>query len=40
VADDPVELAPGDYMAYPGDQPHVFKALEPDTTAVLVSEHV
>lgn len=40
VTDDPVELAPGDYIAYPGDQPHVFRALEPDTTAVLVSEHV
>jgi transcriptional regulator with XRE-family HTH domain len=40
VTDDPVELTPGDYIAYPGDQPHIFKALEPDTTAVLVSEHV
>lgn len=40
VADDPVELAPADYVAYPGDAPHIFKALEPDTSAVLVSEHV
>jgi len=40
VAADPVELAPGDYIAYPGDLPHVFEALEPDTLAVLVSEHV
>jgi transcriptional regulator with XRE-family HTH domain len=40
VTDDPVELEPGDYIAYPGDQPHVFEALEPDTTAVIVSEHV
>ena len=40
VADDPVELRPGDYVAYPGDVPHVFKALELDTVAVLVSEHV
>jgi transcriptional regulator with XRE-family HTH domain len=40
IAEDPVELAPGDYMAYPGDVAHVFKALEPDTVAVLVSEHV
>ncbi|PZF81681.1 helix-turn-helix domain-containing protein [Jiangella anatolica] len=39
-ADDPVELAPGDYIAYPGDLPHTFRALEPDTMAVLVSEHV
>ncbi|WP_197321219.1 helix-turn-helix domain-containing protein [Saccharomonospora sp. NB11] len=36
--DDPVELAPGDYVAYPGDVPHVFRALEPNTMAVLVSE--
>lgn len=40
LAEDPVELGPGDYIAYPGDVPHVFKALEPDTVAVLVSEHV
>jgi transcriptional regulator with XRE-family HTH domain len=40
LADDPVELGPGDYIAYPGDLPHVFEALEPDTAAVLVSEHV
>ncbi len=39
-ADDPVELGPGDYCAYPGDLPHVFRALEPGTSAVLVSEHV
>ncbi len=38
-ADDPVELGPGDYLSYPGDAAHVFRALEPDTTAVLVSEH-
>jgi transcriptional regulator with XRE-family HTH domain len=37
-ADDPVELSPGDYLAYPGDAPHVFEALEPGTSAVLVSE--
>jgi transcriptional regulator with XRE-family HTH domain len=38
-SDDPVELAPGDYCAYPGDAPHVFRALEPGTVAVMVSEH-
>ncbi|MGX7829208.1 helix-turn-helix domain-containing protein [Actinokineospora sp. 24-640] len=38
--DEPVELGPGDYIAYPGDAPHVFEALEPGTTACLVSEHV
>lgn len=26
---DPVGLQPGDYIAYPGDEPHVFDALEP-----------
>ena len=40
LAEDPVEIRPGDYVAYPGDVAHVFEALEPDTFAVLVSEHV
>lgn len=39
MADEPVELAPGDYIAYPGDVAHVFEALEAGTRAVLVSEH-
>jgi transcriptional regulator with XRE-family HTH domain len=39
LTDDPVELRPGDYVAYPGDLAHVFRALEPDTVAVLLSEH-
>lgn len=39
LTEDPVELAPGDYIAYPGDQPHVFEALEPGTSATLISEH-
>ena len=39
-ADDPVEVGPGDYVTYPGDVTHVFRALEPDTTGVLVMEHV
>ncbi|MFD7919267.1 helix-turn-helix domain-containing protein [Streptomyces sp. NPDC059740] len=38
LADDPVELGPGDYVAYPGDLPHLFRALEPGTNACLVSE--
>jgi transcriptional regulator with XRE-family HTH domain len=37
---EPVELAPGDYIAYPGDAPHVFNALEPGTAAVIVLEHI
>ncbi len=40
LADEPVEVSPGDYVAYPGDLPHVFEALEPGTTSILVSEHV
>jgi transcriptional regulator with XRE-family HTH domain len=39
LIEDPVELGPGDYAAYPGDVAHIFQALEPGTTAVLVSEH-
>lgn len=35
-----VELGPGDYLAYPGDVPHVFDALEPDTCGVIVMEDV
>lgn len=37
---EPVELGPGDYLAYPGDERHTFRALEPDTFALMVSEHV
>ncbi len=35
-----VELRPGDYINYPGDVPHIFDALEPDTTGVIVMEHI
>jgi transcriptional regulator with XRE-family HTH domain len=35
-----VELGPEDYVVYPGDVPHSFDGLEPDTTAVFVLEHV
>jgi len=35
---EPVELLPGDYVTYPGDVPHVFRALAADTAAVLVME--
>ncbi|MFF0311406.1 helix-turn-helix domain-containing protein [Streptosporangium sp. NPDC004379] len=38
-AGEPVELGPGDYLTYPGDAPHVFRALEPRTSAVIVMEH-
>lgn len=39
-ADDPVELRPGDFVTYPGDELHVFEALEPATRALLASDHV
>ena len=39
-AEQPADVGPGDYIAYPGDAPHIFKALEPDTTAVMIMEHV
>ncbi|MEP3348622.1 MAG: XRE family transcriptional regulator [Marinomonas sp.] len=39
LKEDPIELNPGDYICYPGDQAHVFKALEKDTMAVFLTEH-
>jgi len=38
--DTPVELYPGDYAAFPGDVRHLYEALRPATTVVLVMEHV
>lgn len=38
LMDAPEELGEGDYICYPADQAHLFKALEPDTTALLVAE--
>ena len=35
-----VELGPGDYMAYRGDVPHAYEALEPGTKFVLIMQHV
>lgn len=40
LTDETVELHPGDYLSYPGDLPHIFRALEPHTSAILLSEHV
>lgn len=37
-ADAPFELAPGDYLSYAGDAPHVFEALTPGMSAVCVVE--
>ncbi|WP_144877161.1 helix-turn-helix domain-containing protein [Microbacterium sp. 1.5R] len=33
-----VLLNPGDYLSYAGDVPHVFEAVVPGTSAVLISE--
>ncbi|CAM4157276.1 helix-turn-helix domain-containing protein [Serratia silvae] len=38
LVEEPAELDAGDYICYPADRPHIFRALEPDTLAVLVSE--
>ncbi|MEV5468954.1 XRE family transcriptional regulator [Streptomyces griseoincarnatus] len=35
-----VELGVGDYMAYRGDVPHRYEALEPGTKFVLIMQHV
>ncbi|SDC33001.1 helix-turn-helix domain-containing protein [Actinokineospora iranica] len=40
LTESPVEIGPGDYVAYPGDVPHVFEALADGTHACMVSEHV
>lgn len=37
-ADAPIALSPGDYLTYAGDAAHVFEALAPGTSAVLISE--
>lgn len=34
-----VRLERGDYMTYPGDVPHIFEALEPDTAVLFVLEY-
>lgn len=34
----PLTMHPGDYLTYPGDAPHLFRALEPGTKAVLITE--
>ncbi len=39
-AGEAAELGPGDYITYPGDVPHIFDAVEPDTAAVIVMEHI
>lgn len=38
LTDAPEALYAGDYICYPADQEHIFKALEADTFAILVAE--
>lgn len=38
LTDTPEELNVGDYICYPADRPHIFKALEPGTTAMMIVE--
>jgi transcriptional regulator with XRE-family HTH domain len=38
-AEAPEEVGPGDYIAFPGDVPHIYEALEPGTWAAMVMEH-
>ena len=37
--DAPVRLSRGDLVTFPGDVPHAYEALEPDTAAVLVMDY-
>lgn len=39
LPESPVTLEPGDYVCYPADVPHLFQALLPGTSAVLVNEY-
>jgi transcriptional regulator with XRE-family HTH domain len=38
--DQPVQLSPGDYVTYPADERHIFRALTKNTSAVLNMEYV
>jgi transcriptional regulator with XRE-family HTH domain len=38
-ADAPVELAPGDFIRFPGDVPHVYQAIGGPAHAVLLMSH-
>lgn len=40
LSNETVELLAGDYMTYPADEPHIFEALEKETTAIIVVEYV
>ncbi|MQA04703.1 MAG: helix-turn-helix domain-containing protein [Streptosporangiales bacterium] len=34
--DDPVELGPGDFLRYPGDRPHIYKAVDGPCRGMLI----
>lgn len=38
-ADEPVELAEGDFCRFPGDQPHLYEAVEHDATATVLMSY-
>ncbi|SFM91098.1 DNA-binding transcriptional regulator, XRE-family HTH domain [Izhakiella capsodis] len=40
LSERPVELNVGDYLSYPADQEHLFQALEPDTRAIMMIDHI
>lgn len=37
-ADTPETLLPGDYLSFSGSQRHMYEALKPDTTAIIIME--
>lgn len=39
LASESYVLNEGDYICYPADEPHLFEALEQDTSAMLISEY-
>lgn len=38
LVDQAETLSPGDYISYPGDQEHIFDALEENTEAIIIME--
>jgi len=38
LVDQAETLLPGDYICYPGDQEHIFDALEKNTEAIIIME--
>ncbi len=40
LVDQAETLSAGDYISYPGDQEHIFDALEENTDAIIIMEQV